>query len=808
MLKRVWAGGAVVAASMTMLATTAVAQDHDAIKFARYPAVSNDGTLAFCYHGDIWLADADGSNPRRLTAHIAEDRFPRFSPDGQHIAFNSDRMGNTDIWLVPIEGGEPEQLTHHSTGDTLLYWTPDGDGIVFSSSRGTDPWGSPLYIAPLDGSMPEPLGMDRGASGMIKQDGSMIAFNRIGFRYWRKGYRGNNNTDIYVQNLTGDDHSIRQLTDLDLKNFRNHTQDGHPMWGEDGMIYFMSERDGIFNIWRISPNGGEPEQMTNHRKDGVQYPSISPDGTTIVYENEFELWKYDVANSTTTRVPLHLEFDPKQNYIEYVNVDNRVDGFAPSHDGQRVAVDEHGEIFTVPVDAEKGEKSQITDSAWRDRYQSYSPDGKYLAYITDESGDEEIWLHELKSNQRRQLTEHESTKRSYMWSPDAKQIVFEADNRMFLVDVETGEQDELAHNPEGGYSLSAFSDDGAWLIYSRSNKDLNRDVYLFNIADREEINITQHRFTEYGGDVTSDGKHVVFISDRDGTRHLYAVSLTKRTYDPNDPLAEAPKPSNGRNEKKDESEGDDAQGDEEAETDDEPIGVDSIEIDLDGIDRRPWQLSTGNDSVGSAMLIDDDKKVLYTQGNTLWSVDLYGENRRKVADGRLGGLQMTADGKWLFFSDGGQIHRMNTSGGARKPISFRFRVKVDHKAEWEQVFEEAWRVMKYRFYDPDMHGVDWDAMKAKYKPMLKYVGENQDLYDLCNEMIGELNASHTGVNGPPTRSMPSTAPSARRPRAACRSARSRIMPWPPRSASIRTRSWRGCDACWRRASSAASVSTA
>ena len=356
------------------------------IKFARYPHVSNDGRIAFSYHGDIWIAGQDGSNPRRLTAHIARDTFPRFSPDGKWIAFNSDRMGNSDIWLVPVEGGEPRQLTVHSTDDEVLYWTPDGKGIVMATSRGNHPWGSPLYIAPVNGKLPEALPMDRGAAGMIRQDGKMIAFNRLGFRYWRKHYRGNNNTDIWVQDLQSKE--IRQLTDQDLKAFKSHTQDAFPMWGADGRIYFMSERDGIFNLWKISPDGGDPVQVTRHGADGVQFPSISPDGKTIVYENEFELWRLELPDGEPRRITIQLAFDPKENRIEYLESEGEADGFTPSPDGEQVAVDFHGEIFIVPSDPETGEKTQVTASPWRDRDEAWSPDGKKIAFITDESLEE------------------------------------------------------------------------------------------------------------------------------------------------------------------------------------------------------------------------------------------------------------------------------------------------------------------------------------------------------------------------------------------------------------------------------------
>ncbi|MHC4991831.1 MAG: hypothetical protein ACYTGC_12705, partial [Planctomycetota bacterium] len=508
------------------------------VKFVRYPAVANDGRLAFSYHGDIWVADGDGSDPRRLTAHVARDIHPRFSPDGSWIAFTSDRMGNNDVWVIPSTGGEPRQITFHSTGDTGLYWTPDGNGIVIATSRGSGTWGSPLHIAPLDGHLPVPMAMDRGGAGMIRQDGRVVAFNRISSRYWRKGYRGNNNTDIYVQAADGGD--IRQLTDLDVRKFREHTQDAHPMWGADGMIYFLSERSGVFNIWRLSPDGGDPVQVSRHRADGVQFPSISPDGRTIVYENEFELWRLAVPDGDPEKVVIDLAFDPKDNLVEFLSADGSAEGFSPSPDGEQVAVDFHGEIFVVPSDPELGEKTQVTSSGWRDRNQAWSPDGKTIAYVSDESGDEEIWLYDVEHGHRRQLTTHPSVKRSMLWSPDSSAIALTADNRLYLVDIESAQRRELAHNPEGGYRVVDFSPDARWLVYTRGDRDLDSEVYLFDIETRTEHNVTQNTFRDFGGLLTPDGSTLLFVSSREGgTSHLFAVSLTRMTEDPEDPLVRA-----------------------------------------------------------------------------------------------------------------------------------------------------------------------------------------------------------------------------------------------------------------------------
>jgi len=750
------------------------ALDGDETKFLRYPNISNDGKIAFSYHGDIWVADQNGQNVRRLTAHIAHDTFPRFSPDGKSVAFNSDRMGNGDVWIVPVDGGVPRQITFSTGSESVLYWTPDGSGLVITASMGAGVWGSPLYIVSASGSVPQPMPMDKGATGMIRQDGKVVAFNRGGFSYWRKHYRGNNNTDIWVQDLTTK--LITQLTDLDMKDYRNHKQDAFPMWGSDGLIYYMSEQDGTFNLWRIGADGSNPAQMTHHKTDGVQFPSISPDGTSIVYENEFEIWKFSVATSGTARIPVDMSFDPKQNQLQFSASNGQTDTIAPSPDGENLAVDHHGEIHLVPADRELGEQVQVTSSPWRDQNQVFSPDGKTLAYMSDQSGDEEIWLYDIETKQHRQLTKQASLKRSFTWDPKSERIAFVADNKLYFADVKSGDLSEIAHNPEGGYSGISFSSDGNWLSYSRSDKNLNSECYLLDLVNHKEFNVTDSRFAETDGELTPDGKHYAFASNRSGSFQLYLVPLEKMTEDPGDPLVkqrkaklkdkkkpagDSEKDAGGESKPDDaakKEEGEETPGQEtekEEKPEAKPAETLTVNVDLDRIRDRARQLTTGAEDVRGFIMAHDGKSLYFTRGNTLNSVSIPDGEEKKVVDGSFAGLTMTQDGKSFFFRDGAAINKMSVSGSGKKKVDFAFRVRIDVAQEWEQVFEEAWRVMKYRFYDEKMHGYDWDAIKARYKPMLKYVGENQDLYDLCNEMIGELNASHTGVNGPPTQEMES-----------------------------------------------------
>ena len=811
--RRLLATACVAALALSAAPAAVTAQNPEPIKFARLPHVANDGRIAFTYHDDIWLADADGKNPRRLTVHVGRDFGARFSPDGRTIAFTSNRMGNNDVFVIPAGGGEPKQLTYHSGDDQALYWTPDGKGIVISSTRGPLAFGSPLYVLPLDGAPPTPLPMAMARAGMIKQDGSLIAFNRNLSSAWRKEYRGNASANIIVSDARGTD--ITELTDANPQDYRNHVNELFPMWGADGMIYYASERDGTFNLWRIAPKGGAPQQVTSHKDGGVFFPAISPDGKRIVYQNDFELWSVDVPNGKPRKIEVALAFDPKENDVDVVSAESRAEGFAVSPSGEYLAVDFHGEIMIVPAEPGIGEKSQVTSSAWRDRGQTYAPDGRKIAYISDESGDQEVWVFDIATSTRKRLTKQASEKADLTWAPNGQKLAYSAANRIFEVDAGGGEPRELAHNAAGGFSIAQYSADGNWLVYSRRDDDQNAEVYVYDIRGKKEYNATRTPFNEIGAALTTDGKTLVFTSNRDGaTNQLFAVSLARLTEDVNDPLVRE------RQRRQMGGRGARASG-AGAERPDSAAPVESgspLRVDVAGIEKRAVQLTRGAVGVSGFFLSRDGRTIYYATGAGgfgggrgqgggtpvadesalgLFSVTVDGRERRRIAAGSYAGMQPTADRRAIFYrvmprqtegdaspgggSPGFEIHRLGiaggatagggaatgggTGGGAGAPagagsgqrgerVAFNFPVRIDRRAEWKQIFDESWRVMKYRFYDAQMHGKDWAALKAKYEPLLRFVGTNEDVYDLANEMIGELNSSHTGVSGPPTREMP------------------------------------------------------
>ncbi|MCP4713054.1 MAG: hypothetical protein GY869_30870, partial [Planctomycetes bacterium] len=720
------------------------------IKFARFPNISH-GKIVFSYHGDLWLVDDDGSNPRQLTDHSARDEYPRFSPDGKQIAFSSNRMGNNDIWVMPTEGGPVQQVTFHTTNDTMLYWTPEGDRILFATSRGAMQWASPLYTVPLDGGIPEPIEMGMGAYGMFSQDGRMLAFNRVSYRHPKKNYNGSSAANIWVMDTRRN--NFRKLTNIVLEEYHQHCHDAYPMCGADRMIYFMSERSGKFNIWRISPRGGDPEQVTFHTTDGVQFPSISPDGRTIVYSNEFELWTLSVPEGTPKRITIDIPYKPEDNLVQYLPTENVADGFAPNLEGDYVAVDFHGEIFAVPAEAGVGEMKQITNAEWRERAGLYSPDGKYLAYYSDESGDDEIWLYDIAAEKPSKLTTQSSKKAMQLWSQDSRDLLFTANNRIYLAAIPDGKITEVAYNQAGGFQNIQFSPDGEWLVYSRSNDEQDSEVFLYDIVMDEEYNITQHPGRDRAVAISGDQKTVIFVSNRgNGVNHLYAIPLEKITIDEDDPLYKERinKASDRRSDR--------------AETKEE---LDLITIDMDNIKRRTRQLTTGSTGVGTAFLSADGKVIYYTMGGgggtrggqrgaapaggsgaALHAIGIDGKNQRKIADGSFSQMKLTPDGKTIFYREQNGIFRMGLDNKKKEQVNFSFTVFVDKKKEWVQMFDEFYRHWKYSYVEEDMLGFDWDAIRDRYEPMVDYVGETQDFWDLAAEMLYELKSSHSGASGP------------------------------------------------------------
>jgi len=339
------------------------------IRLLRHPSY-NKGRVAFSYLGDIWVASEDGSGAQRLTDNKARDVYPRFSPDGKWIAFSSNRDGNYDVYVVAAEGGRPRQLTYHTANDTVVGWTPDNKEILFSSARGQGafPTVATLYRISPEGGMEQPLSTDWGANGSYSPDGSKLAFTRHPSVWSRQHYRGEYAADLWVMDTAAK--KFTKLGDADYKG--NYFW---PMYGHNGEIYFVSDRmanekgiqfagaevmKSVNNIWKISERGGAPVQITHHTSGNLYFPSISADGRTIVYEENFGLWKLDTATGKSGEIKVDIRSDEKENNVELRTVRNEAESFHLSPSNQRAVIAIHGEIFTIATG--KGEVQRITES--------------------------------------------------------------------------------------------------------------------------------------------------------------------------------------------------------------------------------------------------------------------------------------------------------------------------------------------------------------------------------------------------------------------------------------------------------------
>jgi tricorn protease len=757
-------------------------------KLVRYPHYHH-GRIAFTYLADIWTADEDGKNVKRITANKARDAYPRFSPDGRWIAFSSDRNGNFDVFVVASEGGTPRQLTFHSADDTVLGWTPDSRAVLFASSRGDD-FMSKLYTVSIDGGIERNAGADMGVNACYSPDGKKLAINRKGQVYWRKYYHGAFNTDVTVMDI-----ATRQFTDVtDYDGI-----DSWPMWSGDGHIYFVSDREGngLTNIWRVPEAGGKADRVTSFKTGDVRFPAISADGKVIVFEHDFGVWKLDVASRRVTSIKLDIAAETQENLAEVRDFNSQADDYDLAPSSRRIAFSIHGEIFTAPT--EEGDLRQITDSPARDKDPRYSPDGKSIAFISDRSGREEIYITASDgSGEPQKFTDLDVLKFSFAWSPNSKEIAFtSSDSKLRKYSVDAKQTVELSSSKYGNIGDPVWSPDGKWIAFSKSDYTRTSDVYLVPSGGGEERRVTFDSFNEVNPQFTHDGRKLFFVRSETGfgeggqpSSQIYSVALEREERDPGDP---EDRPEQG--ELQDQTNEGVARRIAGAQRNAPPK---EINIDWAGLKRRTRQVTRMPFAVFNYAIAPDNRTVVFVTTEpaglrslpVVYSIQEDGKRLTRLVAGEppedgggpgggfgfrggINSLNISRDGRTLFFKEGPSVYSVSlpagpgsagpgsagaspagsaASGGrdnARRRINFVAKVKIDKSTEWAEMFDDAWRTMKYRFYDPAMHGKDWDGARAKYQPLVEFVGDRQELLNIVNEMIGELNASHTGAAPPP-----------------------------------------------------------
>lgn len=762
-------------------------------RLVRYPHYHN-GRIVFSYLGDIWTADDTGQNIQRLTVNRARDVYARFSPDGKWIAFSSERNGNLDVYIIPAGGGTAKQLSFHSADDNVLGWFPDSKSVLFSSNRGED-FMPQLYLVSTEGGLPWRAGTEMGVQAAYSPDGKRIAYNPKSQVYWRKYYRGSYQSDVVVMDVSAK--RFTQITDF-------NGLDSWPMWGNDGFIYFVSDRDGggLTNIWRVSDSGGKAEKVSSFKAGDVRFPSISADGRTIVFEHDFGIWKLDVSTKKATPIKLDIAAETADNMSEMQTFSGQADDYDLAPSSRRIVFSIHGEVFTAPV--EEGDIRQITEGAPRERNVSYSPDGKSIAYVSDQSGREEIYVVAVDgAGEPQKLTDLDALKSGYNWSPDSKEIVFSSsDSKLRKVNVSTKQLTVIDSSSFGNISTPVWSPDGKWLAYSKTDISRTSDVYVLDSTgqEKEPHKITFDSNNDVNPRFAPDGRKLFFqrIESSGGVTptsvQIYSVVLEHLDKDPDDPEQRA------------ETEASQTSQGEGVAADGAPMRRPpterrqpprEIKMEWTGMKRRTRQVTRMPFPISSYTIAPDSRTVVFVTSEpagvasvpVIYSIQDDGRRLARITSGQppnedgnqgpqgggfgggLSGLNISRDGRTLFFRERDGIYSVSlpasgpAGGGAsaapatapttgrgdsaRRKINFNVRVRVERPSEWAEMFDDGWRTMKYRFYDPQMHGMDWDAARAKYRPLVEYVGDRQEVLNLLNEMIGELNASHTGAAPPP-----------------------------------------------------------
>ncbi len=817
-------------AAATLLLAYAAPLRAAEIRLPRQPDYS-EGRIVFSYLGDLWLVNDDGTNPRRLTVHPARDAHPKFSPDGKWIAFSSNRYGNDDVFVMPATGGTAKRLSYHSAADTVVGWSRDSKRIVFSSARGRVYGGIPsLYDVPLDGGPELPLPSDWGTFASYSLDGRQLAYNRHPAVWSRKHYRGSYAADLWLCDL--DSKTSRKLLDADLPDDQK-PNNLWPMFSKDA-VYFVSDREtqakagspevmkSVNNIWKLPLTGEPPVQVTHHTSGSLFWPSISADGRTIVYEENFGLWKLDVSNGHGQPVEVKIDIvaDERENNLETKTITSEADAYHLSPSGKRAVVAVEGDLFTIATD--KGDAHRVTNTPGvRETSPQWSPDGKWIAFVSDESGREEIWLCDERGEHKKKVSDSDSEKGTPVWAPDSKALLYPAsDKQLYKYTLDGDKTDVLVSGDVIEFGNAAivrpqWSADGKWVSYAKADATLLPHVYVVPAAGGKERRITsQDSYSDTNALWTADGKHIVYLAgmdvgnigaaNRNNTAQIFSVSLVAEERPPAekgvDTEAEAATAAPQRSGR--------ASGD-DAPARGAPAKVD-VKIDFDHLARRSRQITRSADTISAMALSPDGKSVTFvTSGveggrpvNSIWTATLDGERTTRVTQsstpaddeggppnpfrfgfGGYSGLQYAKDGRTLYYRQGRNIYAQSVGGGAgaaaatptpagtgrtggrrgappaatssadgaasaggARRIAFTLKVEIDHAARRKQVFSESWRVMKNRFYDPRMHGVNWDEMKVRYEPLLPFVGERDDLYDVVNMMIGEMDASHTGIS--------------------------------------------------------------
>lgn len=748
---------------LALVATYCAGLSAQEARLLRFPAIHGD-RIVFTYAGDLYTVASTGGVARKITNDIGYEMFARFSPDGKWLAFTGQYDGNTEVYMMPSEGGVPRRLTYTATLDRddvsdrmgpnniVMTWRDDKTVVYRSRRIERNDFIGQLFYASVEGGIPEQLPVPRGGFTSFSPDKKKMAYNRVfrEFRTWKR-YRGGQADDVWIYDFT-----TKQITNVT----NNPAQDIIPMWSGN-KIYFMSDRDSRMNLFVYDLDTKQTRKLTNFTEFDVKFPSLGD--KAIVFENGGYIYRLDLATERAEKVPVSIHEDLSIGRGGWRNVSKEVTNFEIAPDGNRALFGARGDVFTVP--AKHGNTRNITGtSGVHERNSKWSPDGKWIAYVSDATGEDEIYIAPQDgSGPAVQVTKNADTyKYQPYWSPDSKKLLW-ADKKLRLqyVDIETKNVTLVSQAKAWEHSDYSWSHDSKWVTFAQVEEKQMPTVYIYSLEAAKAYPVTDGWFSSYGPTFSADGKYLFFVSDRsfrptygntewnhvyNDMAGIYFVTLSKDTKSPFAPksdevkIAAAPaaKPDAGKSDKKDEKK--------------EPAKP-SMKVDPDGLQSRIAALPV---SPGSYRNLESVGEKLYYVRNstrqekaTLMMYDL--EKQKETELGEFNGFEISADKKKMIVGGGGSFSIIDLPSGkidAKEKLNLGdMKVQLDRRAEWDQIFNESWRQMRDFVWDPNLHAVDWKKMKGTYAQLLSHVNHRTDLTYVIGEMIGELNLGHAYVGG-------------------------------------------------------------
>lgn len=716
-------------------------------RLLRFPDVCGD-QVAFVQAGDLHIVAASGGVARRLTSHPGQELYPKFSPDCRRVAFSAEYDGTRQVYVIPVDGGEPRQLTWYNDAGPLptragsdyrvLDWTPDAQHVLVLANRTphNNRNGRP-YLVPVEGGMERPLPMPESGGGMLSPDGRQYVYTPLDrdFRSWKR-YRGGRAPDVWIYDLVRN--TARRLTD-------HRASDAQPMWLHD-TVYFASDRNGPVNLYALAAGGGgEPEQVTHFDTMDVLWPSAGRDA--IVFERDGWLWRFDPASRQVACIPIQVPDAFRHAATVSRPVAKHVESFALDRSGDRAVFGARGEVLGLQTRSGAVENLTVTASA-REHGVALSPDGQHVAYLSDATGEYELHVRSLVDGTVRQLTRGGSVWRfTPAWSPDGRWLAYaDHSRRLSIVEVATGQVREVDRDDFADLTDHAWSPDGRWLAYTRRNAARLDQVWLYSIEDDSRHAVTEPVSSAFSPAFDPAGRWLYVLSKRD-------IRLTMSAYEENFvPTAATRVYAIGLTE------------DAPAWTDAKAAPASGVLVDRDlridpsgMIDRIQALPAASGDyrtlrATGEAVhFLSGSEDDAEADALTLRMIAIGGAQDTSVIE-RIRGYALSGDGRSALVRRGEAFARVS----ARPQQDFAagtldlsgLTVQLQPRSEWRQSFDDAWRIVRDWFYDPDMHGgmARWRALRTSYASWAEQAAHRTDLDFVLHELVGELNASHLYVN--------------------------------------------------------------